>query len=60
MILPATAPWRRNLASQVLRLSLRRFVADMHSAQGCPVLLAENVVDPARLVGTPRQADQRP
>ena len=58
MILPASGPWRRDLASRVLGPSLRRLVSDMHSAQGCPVLLAENFVDPARFVGTRRQADQ--
>ena len=50
MILPGFHA--RNLASRVLGLSLRRLSDDMLAAHGCPVLLAETFVDPARFAGT--------
>lgn len=40
-----------NLASRVLGLSLRRLSADWRVLHGCPALLAESFVDPARFTG---------
>ena len=61
VILPAAGPRRRNLASRVLGLGLRRLAADMRAAHGYPVLLAETFVDPARFAGTGyRAANQWP
>ena len=43
---------RRNLASRVLGLSLRRLSADIRARYGHPVLLAESFVYPARFART--------
>lgn len=51
LILASTGKWP-NLASRVLKLACARLPGDWRRQFGCPVLLAETFVDPARFAGT--------
>lgn len=51
LVLASTGKWP-NLASRVLKLVCARIAKDWQSHFGCPVLLVETFVDPARFAGT--------